>query len=84
MKASNPIAFAVAAGLCVSLGACGGGNNSSDTTPVQPSQPQTLMLSVNDVSGRAQYSSETADPFSVTGASVTPTNDETSDAMSID
>jgi hypothetical protein len=84
MKASNLIAFAVGAGLCVGLCACGGGGNSTASTmPVQPSQPATLMLSVNDVYSRAQTRSETADPFTVTGGSVTGT-DETSDPMMID
>ncbi len=84
MKANNLIAFAIEAGLCVGLYACGGGGNSnSGTMRVQPSQPATLMLSVNDVYGRAQTQSETADPFTVTGGSVTGT-DETSDPMMID
>jgi hypothetical protein len=86
MKASNLIAFAFGAGLCVGLYACGGGGNTytnSSTMPVQPSQPTTLMLSVNDVYSRAQAQSETADPFTVTGGSVTGT-DETSDPMMID
>ncbi len=84
MKASNVVAFAIGAGLCVGLYACGGGGNSnSGTMRVQPSQPATLMLSVNDVYGRAQTQSETADPFTVTGGSVTGT-DETSDPMMID
>jgi hypothetical protein len=86
MKASNLIAFAVGAGVCAVLYACGGGGNSSSgsTMPVQPSPPSTLMLSVNDVLGRARVQSESADPFTVTGASVNPANDETSDPMSID
>ena len=86
MKASNVIAFAIGAGLCVGLYACGGGGNTytnSNTMPVQPSQPATLMLSVNDVYSRAQTQSETTDPFTVTGGSVTGT-DETSDPMMVD
>jgi hypothetical protein len=84
MKANNLIAFAIGAGLCVGLYACGGGGYSnSSTMPVQPSQPATLMLSVNDVYSRAQAQSETADPFAVTGGSVTGT-DDTSDPMTID
>ena len=85
MKASNLSAFAIGAGLCVGLYACGGGGNNSYSSmmPVQPSQPATLMLSVNDVYSRAQAQSETADPFTVTGGSVTGT-DETSDPMMID
>ncbi len=85
MKASNFIAFAIGAGLCVGLYACGGGGNYSNSSmmPVQPSQPATLMLSVNDVYSRAQAQSDTADPFTVTGGSVTGT-DETSDPMMID
>lgn len=93
MKASNLIAFAIGAGLCVTLYACGGSDHSgsanmtsgsTSTTPVQPSPPATLMLSVNDVLGRAKVQSETTDPFTVTGGSVTPTADETSDPMSVD
>ncbi len=83
MKASNVIAFAIGAGLCVGLYACGGGNSDSSTMPVQPSPPATLMLSVNDVYGRARAQSETADPFTVNGGSVSGT-DETSDPMMID
>jgi hypothetical protein len=86
MKASNLIAFAVGAGMCAALYACGGSGNSSSggTMPVQPIPPVTLMLNVNDVLGRAKIQSETADPFTVTGGSVNPVNDETSDPMSID
>jgi hypothetical protein len=86
MKASNLIAFAVGAGMCAALYACGGDGHSSSGSamPAQPSPPATLMLSVNDVLGRARVQSETADPFTVTGATVNPTNDETSDPMSID
>jgi hypothetical protein len=85
MKTSNLIAFAVEAGMCAALYACGGGGNSSSggATP-PPSPPATLMLSVNDVLGRAKVQSETADPFTVTGAAVNPLNDETSDPMTID
>jgi hypothetical protein len=86
MKTSNLIAFAAGAGMCAALYACGGGGNSSSggVMPAPPSQPATLMLSVNDVLGRAKVQSETADPFTVTGAAVNPVNDETSDSMSID
>jgi hypothetical protein len=90
MKASNLIAFAIGSGLCVTLFACGGSDHASMTsgstsmTPVQPIQPAMLTLSVNDVLGRAKIQSETADPFTVTGGSVTPTDDETSDSMSVD
>jgi hypothetical protein len=84
MKASNLSAFAIGAGLCVGLYACGGGGNSnSGMMPVQPSPPAILMFSVNDVYSRAQNKSETADPFTITGAAVTGT-DETSDPMTID
>ncbi len=86
MKTSNLIAFAVGTGMCAALYACGGGGNSSSggATPMLPGPPATLMLSVNDVLGRAKVQSETADPFTVTGAAVNPVNDETSDPMSID
>ena len=89
MKASNLIAFAIGAGMCAALYACGGGSNSSSggatpMPPVAPVPPATLMLSVNDVLGQAKIKSETADPFSIIGGSVTPANDETSDPMSID
>jgi hypothetical protein len=84
MKASNLIAFTIGVGLCVGLYACGGGGNSnSGMMPVQPSPPAILMFSVNDVYSRTQSQSETADPFTVTGGSVTGT-DETSDPMMID
>jgi hypothetical protein len=85
MKVSNLTAFAIGAGLCVGLYACGGGGNYSNPSmmPVQPSQPATLMRSVTDVYSRAQTQSDTADPFTVTGGSVTGT-DETSDPMMID
>ena len=93
MKASNLIAFAIGAGLCVTLYACGGSGHSGSAMmtsgstsmpPVQPSPPAMLTLSVNDVLGEARIRSETTDPFTVTGGSVTPTNDEASDPMSID
>ena len=86
MKASNLIAFAIGAGLCVTLYACGGGGHSGSASmmSVSAGPPATLMLSVNDVLGRAKVQSETADPFTVTGGSVTPTDDETSDPMLVD
>jgi hypothetical protein len=93
MKASNLIAFAIGAGLCVTLYACGGSDHtgstsmtsgSTGTTPVQPSPPAMLTFGVNDVLARAKVQSETDDPFTVTGGSVTPTGDETSDPMSVD
>jgi hypothetical protein len=87
MKASNLIAFAIGAGMCAALYACGGGGSSSSggATPMPPPvPPAALMLSVNDVLGQAKIKSETADPFSIIGGSVTAVNDETSDPMSID
>jgi hypothetical protein len=86
MKASNLIAFAVGAGLCTALYACGGGGSSGSASmaPVQPSQPTPMIFSVNDVLGRAKVRSETDDPFTVNGTSLNPTNDESSDPVSID
>jgi hypothetical protein len=86
MKASNLIAFAVGAGMCAALYACGGGGHSgsSSTVPVQPSQPMPTIFSVNDVLVRAKAQSETDDPFAVNGTSLNPSNDEASDPMSID
>ncbi len=88
MKASNLIAYLLGAGICASLYACGG--HDRDTTPVQPvqqppGQPQTMMLTVNDVLVKAKVQSETDDPFAVNNAavSVTPTGDETSDPTSV-
>jgi len=54
--------------------------------PAPPSQPQTLMLSVNDVLGRAKAQSETDDPLAVNDGAVTvnPANDEESDPVSVD
>lgn len=85
MKASNLIAFAVGAGVCAALYACGGGGNSSGSMmPMQPSQPAAMIFSVNDVLERAKAQSETDDPFMVNGTSLNPSNDESSDSMSID
>lgn len=84
MKASNLIAFAVGAGMCTALYACGGGGSSGSMTPVQPSQPVPMIFSVNDVLGRAKARSESDDPFTVNGTSLNPTNDESSDPVSVD
>lgn len=89
MKASYWIALALGAGLCVSLTACGGGGRgygSMPNQPTPPSQPQTVMLSVNDVLTKANTSSETDDPFTVNDAAVAvnPPNDEESDPASVD
>jgi hypothetical protein len=84
MKVSNVMAFAVGAGLCVGLYACGSSDNSVATTPVQPNQPTATIYSVNDVYVKAQKTSETDDPFTVNGNSLAQSNDETSDPMSID
>lgn len=87
MKASNLIAFALGAGICISLYACGGhDSNTMPAPPAPPSMPQTMMLSVNDVLGKAKAQSETDDPFTVNGAAVTvnPANDEESDPASVD
>jgi hypothetical protein len=85
MKASNLFAYAVGAGMCVALYACGGdGNSSGSKTPMQPSQPAVTIFSVNDVLVRAKAQSETDDPFTVNGTSLNPSNDEASDPMSVD
>jgi hypothetical protein len=93
MKASNVIALAVGAGMCIGLYACGGNNNAMTPTqpmqpsqPAMPSQPQPMMLSVNDVLGKAKAQSETDDPLAVNGGAVTvnPANDEVSDPVSVD
>ena len=95
MKASNVIALALGAGMCIGLYACGGQNNAAMPMPTQPSQPsqptmptqpQPTMLSVNDVLGKAKAQSETDDPLAVNGGAVTvnPANDEVSDPVSVD
>jgi hypothetical protein len=89
VKASNLIALALGAGMCIGLYACGGGGHDSAMMPSQPAppaQPQTMMLSVNDVLGKARAQSETDDPLDVNGGAVTvnPVNDEESDAVSVD
>ena len=90
MKASNLIALALGAGMCIGLYACGGHDSpmmpSQPMQPAPPSQPQTLMLSVNDVLGRAKAQSETDDPLAVNDGAVTvnPANDEESDPVSVD
>ena len=90
MKASNVIALALGAGMCIGLFACGGHNNTvmpmQPSQPAMPSQPQPMMLSVNDVLGKAKAQSETDDPLAVNGGAVTvnPANDEVSDPVSVD
>jgi hypothetical protein len=90
VKASNLIALALGAGMCIGLYACGGHDSpmmpSEPMQPAPPSQPQTMMLSVNDVLGQAKAQSETDDPLAVNGGAVTvnPANDEESDAASVD
>ena len=90
MKASNVIALALGAGMCIGLYACGGHDSGMmPTQPSQPapsSQPQTMMLSVNDVLGKAKAQSETDDPLAVNGGTVTvnPANDDESDPVSVD
>jgi hypothetical protein len=92
VKASNLIALALGAGMCIGLYACGGQNNAAMPMPTQPSQPtmptqpQPTMLSVNDVLGKAKAQSETDDPLAVNGGAVTvnPANDEVSDPVSVD
>jgi len=94
MKASNVIALAVGAGMCIGLYACGGNNSGMMAMPSQPampsppamSSPQPMMLSVNDVLVKAKAQSETDDPLAVNGGAVTvnPANDEVSDPVSVD
>jgi len=92
VKASNLIALALGTGMCIGLYACGGGGHDSPMMPSQPSQPappaqpQTMMLSVNDVLGKANAQSETDDPLAVNEGAVTvnPANDEESDSVSVD
>lgn len=86
MKASNLIAYMVGAGICASLYACGHDSNTVPAQPMQPGQPQTTMLTVNDVLAKSKAQSETDDPVMVNNAavSVTPTGDETSDPTLID
>jgi hypothetical protein len=84
MKASKLISLAVGAALCVGLYACGGdGTHTVPAQPAPPTQPSVVMLSVNDVYGLAKAKSETDDPMTVNGGSVTG-SDETSDPMMID
>jgi hypothetical protein len=89
MKASNLIGFALGAGLCVGLYACGGHDDTTPVAPnppVAPAPPATVMLSVNDVLTLAKAQSETSDPQTVnggTGGMVTG-SDETSDPVSVD
>jgi hypothetical protein len=89
VKANNVIALALGVGICIGLYACGGHDSRTMTMqpsqPAPPSQPQSMMLSVNDVLGKAKVQSETDDPLAVNGAAVTvsPANDEESDAVSV-
>jgi hypothetical protein len=87
MKASNVIALALGTGMCIGLYACGGHDHATmPSQPMMPSQPTTMMLSVNDVLGKANAQSETDDPLAVNAEAVTvnPANDEESDPVSVD
>jgi hypothetical protein len=90
VKASNVIALALGAAVCIGLYACGGHDSammpSQPSQPMMPSQPATMMLSVSDVLGKANAQSETDDPFAVNGEAVTlnPAKDEESDPVSVD
>ena len=87
MKASNIVAFTLGAAVCISLYACGGSSSSASSmtsTPTVPTPPATTMYSVNDVLTMSKMTSETSDPTSVEGSTVSPTNDEESDSMSVD
>lgn len=90
MNARNLIAFALGAGMCIGLYACGGGGGGgympAPTQPMQPMQPTVTMLGVNDVLMKSKAQSETDDPFDVNGGVVTvnPSVDEESDPASVD
>jgi hypothetical protein len=90
VKASNVIALALGAGICIGLYACGGHDSgmmpSQPSQPMMPSQPATMLLSVNDVLSKARAQSESDDPIDVNGGTVTvnPANDEESDPVSVD
>jgi hypothetical protein len=88
VKATNVFALTLGAGMCIGLYACGGGHDGGmmSMQPPPPSQPQVMMLSVNDVLGKAKAQSETDDPLAVNGEAVTvsPANDEESDPVSVD
>jgi hypothetical protein len=90
VKASNVIALVLGAGVCIGLCGCGGHDSGmmsgQASQPAPPFQPQMLMLSVDDVLGRAKGQSETDEPLAVNGGVVTvnPANDEESDAVSVD
>jgi hypothetical protein len=87
VKATNVIALALGAGICIGLYACGGGHDGGmmSMQPPPPSQPQVMMLSVNDVLGKAKTQSETDDPLAINDGAVTvnPANDEESDPTSV-
>jgi hypothetical protein len=88
VKANNLIGIALITGLCAGLYACGGGGSSYNpmpNQPMQPQQPMTMTLTVNDVLMKSKAQSETDDPFNVNGGAVTvtPSNDEESDPVSI-
>jgi hypothetical protein len=93
VKANNLISLAAVVGICVGLYACGGGNGYSGMPqqpgqpmqPMQPMQPTTMMLNVNDVLMKAKVQSDTDDPFDVNGGviTLTPSNDDESDPMSV-
>ena len=92
MKVNSSIGLLIGAGMCVALSGCGGGdpmapqNNSMQPPPSPPptSEPQPMMFSVNDVLGLARAQSETDDPVPVAGATVTPSDDETSDPVGVE
>ena len=91
MKARKLAALVLGVGVCLGLSACGGSSGVSvqpmqSMQPPPPMQPQTVTLAVGDVLTKAKMSSETDDPFAVDGSAVavTPTNDETSDPVTVD
>ncbi len=89
MKTRNRVVIAVAAGMCVVLCACGGGGSNGSTamtpTPTPPSPPPTDAYSVEVVAELARAQSETNEPLAVNSGAVSlyPTDDQTSDPITV-
>lgn len=78
---------------CLSLTDCGGGgaatsgfNSGSSASPSDPLGGPPSVLDTQQVLALAEKSSETAQPFAVDGGAVSvyPTEDETSEPISVD